>query len=204
MHTPSSHHWQCLKRVLRYVCGTISYGLAIRRSSLPLQVTAFADSDWAGNVDDRTSTSAYLVYLGPTLISWRSQKQRTVACSSTEAEYRAIAHAAAELAWVQNLLHELHQPLTSSPTLLSDNLGATYFSANPLFHSRMKHLAIDYHFVCQLVQDGRFHVRYIPTAHQLTDMLTKPLPSTRFLLLRSKIGVVDTSSILRGRIREKE
>ncbi|CAL1353625.1 unnamed protein product [Linum trigynum] len=204
MHSPSSHHWQCLKRLLRYVCGTLSYGLAIRRSSLPMRITAFADSDWAGNIDDRTSTSAYLVYLGSTLISWHSQKQRTVARSSTEAEYRAIAHATAELEWVRNLLQELHQPLTESPTVLSDNLGATHFSANPVFHSRMKHLALDYHFVRQLVQSGRLSVRYIPTAQQLADMLTKPLAASRFLLLRSKIGVVDTSSILRGRIREKE
>ncbi|CAL1406776.1 unnamed protein product [Linum trigynum] len=204
MHSPSSHHWQCLKRLLRYVRGTIYYGLAIRRSSLPMHVTAFADSDWAGNADDRTSTSAYLVYLGSTLIFWRSQKQRTVARSSIEAEYRAIAHATAELEWVRNLLQELHQPLPGPPTVLSDNLGATYFSANPVFHSRMKHLALDYHFVRQLVQSGRLSVRYIPTAQQLADTLTKPLPATRFLLLRSKIGVVDASSILRGRIREEK
>ncbi|CAL1409091.1 unnamed protein product [Linum trigynum] len=204
MHSPSAYHWKCLKRLLRYVCGTISYGLAIRRSSDPLRLTAFADSDWAGNLDDRTSTSAYLLYFGSTLISWRSKKQRIVARSSTEAEYRAIAHAATELEWVQNLLTELRQPLSVSPTLFSDNLGATSFSSNPVFHSRMKHLALDYHFVRQLVQDGRLTVRYIPTAQQLADVLTKPLAATRFLLLRSKIGVVDTTSILRGRIREKE
>ncbi|CAL1371894.1 unnamed protein product [Linum trigynum] len=203
MHAPTTSHWKCVKRLLRYVSGILTYGLSIRRSSGSLSLPAFADADWAGNLDDRSSTSGYLVYLGSTLISWRSQKQRTVARSSTEAEYRAIANATAELEWVQNLLHELFHPLAGAPTLYSDNLGATYFSSNPVFHSRMKHLVIDYHFVRQLVQAGRLRVSYVPTSHQLADALTKPLPSTHFLLLRAKIGVVDTSSVLRGRIRDK-
>ncbi|CAN1174147.1 Retrovirus-related Pol polyprotein from transposon RE2, partial [Linum perenne] len=172
MHAPTTAHWQCVKRILRYICGTRTYGLHIRRQQLPFKLEAFADSDWAGNLDDRTSTSAYLIYLGTNLISWRSQKQRTVARSSTEAEYRAIAHATAEIEWVRNLLHELHQPITQSPTLYSDNLGATYFSSNPVFHSRMKHLALDYHFVRQIVQDGRLRVCHISTIQQLADSLT--------------------------------
>ncbi|CAL1355122.1 unnamed protein product [Linum trigynum] len=140
-----------------------------------------------------------------TLFTWApllSQKQRTVSCSSTKAEYRSIANATVELEWIQNLLVELRQPVPAPPTLYSDNLGATYFCSNPVFHSRMKHLALDYHFVRQLVHAGRLRVCYIPTAHQLADALTKPLSTTRFLLLRSKIGIVDTSSVLRGRIRE--
>ncbi|CAL1362597.1 unnamed protein product [Linum trigynum] len=201
MHSPKSSHWQCVKRLLRYVSGTLTHGLSIRRSPGALSLSAFADADWAGNLDDRSSTSSYLVYLGSTLISWRSQKQRTVARSSTEAEYRAIANATAELEWVRNLLHELHHPLAAAPTVYSDNLGATYLSSNPVFHSRMKHLALDYHFVRQLVQAGRLQVSYVPTTNQLADALTKPLPATRFLLLRAKI--VDTSSVLRGRIRNK-
>ncbi|CAL1362863.1 unnamed protein product [Linum trigynum] len=202
MHSPSASHWQSLKRLLRYVTGTIHHGLIIHRSPQPLTLSAFADSDWASNLDDRSSTSAYLLYLGSTLVSWRSQKQRTVARSSTEAEYRAIAHASAEIEWLQNLLQELHHPLQAPPTLYSDNLGTTYFCSNPVFHSRMKHLALDYHFVSHLVQEGRLVIRYIPTTQQLVDVLTKPLPAARFLLLRSKIGVVDTTSVLRGRIRD--
>ncbi|CAL1402685.1 unnamed protein product [Linum trigynum] len=97
MHVPTSHHWQCLKRLLCYVRVTITYGLAIRHTGLPLRLTAFVDSNWADNLDDRTSTSAYLVYLGSTPISWCSHKKRTVALSSTEVEYRVIAHVAAEL-----------------------------------------------------------------------------------------------------------
>ncbi|CAL1407242.1 unnamed protein product [Linum trigynum] len=81
MHAPSSSHWQCVKRLLRYVSGTLTCGLSIRRSNAPLRLSAFADSAWVGNLDDRSSTSGYLVYFCSTLISWRSQKQRTVARS---------------------------------------------------------------------------------------------------------------------------
>ncbi|CAL1405424.1 unnamed protein product [Linum trigynum] len=100
MHAPMAHHWQCVKRLLRYVSDTLSYGISIRHTASPLALTAFADSDWVGNRDDRSSTSRYLVYFGSTLISWRSQKQRTVVLSSTEAEYHAIAHATIELEWI--------------------------------------------------------------------------------------------------------
>ncbi|CAL1399312.1 unnamed protein product [Linum trigynum] len=79
MHAPSAQHWQCVKRLLRYISGTLTFGLSIRRSSTPFTLTAFSDSDWAGNLDDPSSTSGYLIYFGSTLISWRSQKQRTVA-----------------------------------------------------------------------------------------------------------------------------
>ncbi|CAL1356116.1 unnamed protein product [Linum trigynum] len=175
MRAPSSYHWQCLKRLLRYVCGTISYGLAVRRASLPLQLTAFSDSDWAGNQDDRTSTSAYLLYLGSTLISWRSQKQRTVSRSGTEAEYRAIAHATAELEWLQ----------------LQSSLPFSYEA----FGTRLA--------LCSSTSPSWPPQRPL-CAQQLTDALTKPLVAPRFRLLRSKIGVVDTTSILRGRIRDKE
>ncbi|CAL1385136.1 unnamed protein product [Linum trigynum] len=200
MHSPSQLHWQSVKRLLRYLKGTMHHGLRLAPVSTP-SLVAFADSDWAGDPDDRTSTMGYLLYYGGNLISWKSKKQRSVARSSTEAEYRAVAHATAEMLWVQNLLSELHQPPPHPPVLYSDNLGAVHFSANPVFHSRMKHLALDFHFVRELVQASALHVRHIPTAHQLADSLTKPLPITRFQLLRSKIGV-EPASILRGRDKD--
>ena len=94
---------------------------------------------------------AFLIFLGANPISWSSTKQRIVACSSTEAEYRAIAATSVELQWVKLLLSKLLAPVQLPSTLFSDNLGATYLSANPVFHSHMKHLTIDYHFVCDLV-----------------------------------------------------
>ncbi|WMV23692.1 hypothetical protein MTR67_017077 [Solanum verrucosum] len=134
MQNPTTTHWQALKRVLRYLKATIYHGLHLKRDS-PLMLRAFSDADWAGNLDDRSSTSAYIVYLGSNPISWSSKKQKTIARSSTEAEYRAVASTASELAWVHALLHELHQCPSSTPTILCDNIGTTYACANPVFHS---------------------------------------------------------------------
>ncbi|XP_019152218.1 PREDICTED: uncharacterized protein LOC109149050 [Ipomoea nil] len=121
MHSPTTEHWAMLKRVLRYVKGTLHFGLFIRPSS-SVAVHAFSDSDWAGDPADRKSTSGFAVFLGGNLISWSCQKQRTVARSTTEAEYKALADVSAEVTWLVSLLHELGVSLAAPPTLWCDNL----------------------------------------------------------------------------------
>ncbi|XP_021729756.1 uncharacterized protein LOC110696710 [Chenopodium quinoa] len=106
MHCPTDFHMQSLYRLLRYLNGTSNMGLIIHKNS-PLSLHAYSDVDWARDTDDFISTTAYIVYLGKYPISWSSRKQKTHAKSSTEAKYRAVAAASAELLWVQNLLHEL-------------------------------------------------------------------------------------------------
>lgn len=106
-------------------------------------------------------------------------KQRSVVRSSTEAEYRAIASAASEVQWVRSLLAELGVSLYSPPVIYSDNIGATYLCANLVFHSRMKHISIDYHFVRDLVQRSMLCVSRVSSAHQLANALTKTLSRTR-------------------------
>ncbi|GKU86988.1 hypothetical protein SLEP1_g1451 [Rubroshorea leprosula] len=155
----------------------------------------------AGDKDTFVSTTDYLVFLGATPISWKASKQKAIARSSIEAEYRALAAASSELVWVLHLLRELGLPSGTPPVLYCDNVGATYLSSNPVMHSRMKHIAIDLHFIRDLVDKRILRVSHIASADQLADGLTKPLPSFRFALLRSKIGVVDGSTILRGRIK---
>ena len=201
MHKPTTTHWTTTKRLLRYLKQIIFYGIQVHRAG-PSVLHTYSDADWAGNVDDRTSTSAYISFLGPNPISWTSKKQRAVARSSTEAEYRALANAASETIWLSTLFKELAFPIQDSPLLLCDNLGATHLSFNPVNHSRMKHIQIDLHFVRDLVQQGSLQVRHVHTQDQLADLLTKPLSKQRTTVLRNKIGLADGSSILRGRIRE--
>jgi hypothetical protein len=203
MHSPTQTHWTATKRLLRYLKNTIFHGINIRKTSSPA-LTCFSDADWAGSLDDRKSTSAYLIFLGHTPISWSSKKQRAIARSSTEAEYRALATAAAESMWLLSLFQELKFTLTQPPTLLCDNLGATHLSFNPVQHSRMKHIQIDIHFVRDLVAKKILNVKHVHTADQLADLLTKPLSRQRTDYLRNKIGLSDGSPFLRGRIKETE
>ncbi|XP_019188346.1 PREDICTED: uncharacterized protein LOC109182649 [Ipomoea nil] len=188
MHAPTTDHWVLLKRVLRYIKGTLNYGLRLSPSTSP-DIHAFSDSDWAGCPVDRKSTSGYAVFLGTNLVSWLSRKQRTVARSSTEAEYKALADVSAEVTWIVSLLRELGLHFGNPATLWCDNLGATYLCANPVFHARTKHVEIDFHFVRDKVAADDFIVNFVSTKDQLADIFTKPLPGPRFVTLRDKLSV---------------
>jgi histone deacetylase 1/2 len=127
LQAPTSIHWSAVKRILRYLKHTSSLGLLIQRSN-SLLLSGFADADWAGCPDDRRSTGGHAVFLGGNLVAWSSRKQPTVSRSSTEAEYKSVANATAEIMWIQGLLQELGIFLSRAPCLWCDNLGATYLS----------------------------------------------------------------------------
>ncbi|KAJ4774690.1 Gag/pol [Rhynchospora pubera] len=188
MHSPTSVHWSAVKRILRYLKGSADHGLLLKPSGSPL-LHAYTDSDWAGCPDDRRSTSAFCIYLGPNLISWSSKKQPTVSKSSTEAEYRSLALAGAELAWVQYILKELHITLSQPPVLWCNNIGATYLASNPMFHARTKHVEIDFHFIRERVVNKQLLVKFISSRDQIADGLTKGLTVNRFLDIISKLMV---------------
>ncbi|XP_031116906.1 uncharacterized protein LOC116020577 [Ipomoea triloba] len=188
MHSLTEAHWALLKRVLRYVKGSQEFGLRIVASS-STDIQAYSNSDWAGCPIDRKSTSGYAVYLGDNLVSWGSRKQRTVARSSTEAEYKGLADVYAEVTWIVSLLVELGFHSGKPATLWCDNLGATYLAANPVFHARTKHVEIDYHFVRDKVATGDLIVNFVSTRDQIADIFTKPLPAHRFQFLRDKLNV---------------
>ncbi|KAI0519586.1 hypothetical protein KFK09_007037 [Dendrobium nobile] len=186
MHHPQLFHFQLLKRLLRYIKGTIHYGLPIFRSTLHL--TAFSDSDWASDSTDRKSITGYCAFLGDTLISWIVKKQTAVARSSTEAEYRAIATAACDIIWLQRLLTEFG--IHTSPTkLFCDNVSALALAVNPVFHARTKHIEIDCHFIRDCIKRQQITVHHIASQDQPADLFTKSHSALRFSHLRTKLTV---------------
>ncbi|XP_066323915.1 uncharacterized mitochondrial protein AtMg00810-like [Miscanthus floridulus] len=123
MHSPRAAHWNLVKRILRYLRGSINDGIFISASPSN-NLTAYSDADWAGCPDTRRLTSGYCVFLGDSLVSWSSKRQPTVSRSSAEAEYRAVANAAAECCWLRNLLHELHVDVRKATVIYCDNISA--------------------------------------------------------------------------------
>lgn len=152
-------------------------------------ISAFSDADWAGNVDDRKSTGGFLVYFGSNLVSWSSRKQVTISRSSTESEYKTLANATAEIVWVQSLLGELGIFQQKPPVLWCDNLGAKYLSANPVFHTRTKHIEVDFHFVRERVANKTLEIRFVSSQDQLADGLTKPLGIQQLKTLRHNLNL---------------
>ncbi|KAM2479128.1 hypothetical protein PS1_002899 [Malus domestica] len=179
MNSPIEVHYALVKRILRYIQGTINCGLTYSAPS-DYSITAFSDSDWAANPNTRRSITGFVVYIRNNPISWQSKKQSSVSRSSTEAEYKTLAHCATNIAWISLLLKDLHQPLLLPPLLHCDNLSALALCANPVFHTRIKHLDIHFHFVREKVQKKDLLVQYVPTDDQTADVFTKGLHGPTF------------------------
>ncbi|GKE87758.1 ribonuclease H-like domain-containing protein [Tanacetum coccineum] len=188
MHDPREPHLEVLKRILRYVRGTLDYGLQPFASSTS-QLTAYSDADWAGCPSTRRSTSGYRVFLGDNLLSWSSKRQHTISHSSAEAEYRGVANVVAQTAWIRNLLLELHSPLHAATLVYCDNVSEIYLSSNPVQHQRTKHIEIDIYFVRDQVATGHVCVLHVPSRFQYVDIFTKGLPSPLFTDFWSSLSV---------------
>nr|GEX36816.1 ribonuclease H-like domain-containing protein [Tanacetum cinerariifolium] len=144
MHDPSEPHFTDLKRILRYVRGTVAFGLQLHASSTA-QLIAYTYADWAGCLVTRRSTSGYYVFLGDNLLSWSARRHVTLSRISAEVEYRGVVNVVAEIAWLQNLLLEFHAPLTTATLVHYDNVSAVHLSTNHVQHQRTKHIEIDIH-----------------------------------------------------------
>lgn len=180
---PTEAHLTAIKRILRYLKGTIN--LALKYSDEPDSLIGYSDADWAGNLD---STTGNLFLLGGGAVSWLSKKQPVVALSTSEAEYVALSSAAQEAVWLRRMLTELG----ASPEcviLMEDNQSAIALAKNPVSHARTKHIDIRYHYVREVIQSGTVDVQYCPTAEMNADLLTTPLPIGPFEKLRVALGM---------------
>nr|KAJ0217947.1 hypothetical protein LSAT_V11C300155900 [Lactuca sativa] len=188
MHSPTNRHWQAIKRILRYLNGTRNYSLQFK-STKAIGLHAFSDSGWNSNPDDSRSQYGFAIFHGSNLISLTSRKQRVVARSSTEAEYRALAHKTAELLWLKQLIQDLQVPISAPPLLLCDNVGAIFMTMNPVISTRSKHIALDFHLIREQVESGQLKISHVSSVDQLANVFTKPLGKDRINFLRSKLQV---------------
>ncbi|XP_040967354.1 uncharacterized mitochondrial protein AtMg00810-like [Gossypium hirsutum] len=155
MHNPLDMHFKAVKRILRYLHGTLDHGLHFTKNS-KLLLERFSDASWGSDINDRRSTSGYCVFLGGSPISWSSRKQQVVSRSTAEAEYRSLAHVIAEMIWIQSLLTELGVSLRGKALVWCDSSATVAVAGNPVLHSKFKHVELDLFFVREKVAQGLF------------------------------------------------
>ncbi|XP_048442595.1 uncharacterized mitochondrial protein AtMg00810-like [Pyrus x bretschneideri] len=159
MHSPTMEHFNLVKRLLRYLKGSIGRGIIMKKNE-STEITGYCDADWAGNSIDRKSTTGYCTFVGGNLVTWKSKKQAVVARSSTKAEYRAMASTACELIWLKGLLCDLGVSTTQSMSLFCDNQAVMHIASNPVFHERTKHIEVDCHYVRAQLLNSRSLIMY--------------------------------------------
>ena len=196
MEAPGKEHWAAVKHILRYVKGTIGYGCKYERGTrLKPILLGYSDSDFAGDLEDRKSTTGVVYFLGKSLVTWASQKQKIVALSSCEADYVAAAAAACQGVWLSRLIADLLATKEMPVKLLMDNMSAIALSKNPVHHDRSNHIDTKYHFIRDCIEEGKVKVDHVGTAAQLADIFTKSLGRVRFVELRGALGVVQVQQI---------
>ena len=177
-----------MKKILRYIRGTSDVALCFGESDLT--VKGYVDSDYAGDLDGSKSTTGYVFTLSGGTVSWVSKLQSVVAMSTTEAEYVAAAQASKEAVWLKMLLEELgHEQ--EKITLFCDNQSALYLARNPTFHSKTKHIRVQYHFVREKVEEGTVDMQKIHTDDNVADYLTKAINCDKFIWCRSSCGLAE-------------
>ncbi|GJW49417.1 retrovirus-related pol polyprotein from transposon TNT 1-94 [Tanacetum coccineum] len=184
---PTEKHLQAVKRIFRYLKGTINMGLWYSKDT-DMSLTAYADADHAGCQDTRRSTSGSAQFLGDKLVSWSSKKQKCTAISSTEAEYIALSGCCAQILWMRSQLTDYGFQFNKIP-LYCDNKSAIALCCNNVQHSRAKHIDVRYHFIKEQVENGVVELYFVRTEYQLADIFTKPLPRERFNFLIDKLGM---------------
>ncbi|KAM1111108.1 hypothetical protein ACFX13_010490 [Malus domestica] len=194
MNSPTKKHLGIARRVLRYVQGTLNYGIEYVKDKSAILI-GFCDADWAGSEDDSRSTSGYAFSFGSGVFSWASVKQNTVALSTAEAEYVSASEATAQSIWLRFVLDDFGEMQTEATPLFCDNMSAISMAKNPVFHQRTRHINRRYHFIRETLQEGVIDLKFCRSEEQLANIFTKALPKDRFNHLRLRLGVKPVSSL---------
>lgn len=172
------------------ICEGFNYKCLVfdRAKSTTLNVVGYVDSDYGGDLDHRRSTSGYIFSLCASSISWKASLQSIAALSTTEAEYIAATEGVKEAIWLRGLLNELG--ITQGTTeVFSDSQSAIHLTKNDAYHSKTKHISVKYHFIRDIISQGEIAVKKVHTSENPADMLTKPLPITKFEHCLNLVGV---------------
>ncbi|MCP3664820.1 MAG: DDE-type integrase/transposase/recombinase [Gammaproteobacteria bacterium] len=186
---PYGVHWKAVKRVLAYVKGTLDLGIKFQADSEEYLV-AYADADYAGDLDKRRSTSGNVMFCGGAPIAWLSQKQPVVALSTAEAEYVSLCESSKKIVWLRRLLGDLGLEQKQPTVVYEDNQATMALADNPGMYPKVKHIATRFHFVREAVENGEVKVEFCPSVDMVADILTKPLPKESFFKFRSSLGLV--------------
>ena len=176
---PTSHQWEGILHVMRYLQGTLRHSLILGgaegETGHALKLIGYSDADWGANDEERRSISGYSFFLGGGLVSWSSKRQATPALSSTEAEYMALARATKEALWLQRVVGGLLGKTPGTVPIHVDNSSCISLSKNPEDHDRTKHIDIQYHFLRHHVALKHVRIHYCPTEEMVADVMTKGL-----------------------------
>ncbi|GJS40955.1 retrovirus-related pol polyprotein from transposon TNT 1-94 [Tanacetum coccineum] len=184
---PTEKHLKEVKRIFRYLRGTVNTGLWYSKDS-GIELTGFSDADYAGCKDTFKSTSGGAQFLGEKLVSWSSKKQDCTALSTAEAEYVSLSVCCAQVLWMRTQLTDYGFHFNKIP-IYCDSKSAIAISCNPVQHSRTKHIAVRYHFIKEHVEMGTIELYFVKTDYQLADLFTKALPVDRFNYLVRRLGM---------------
>ena len=184
---PSKEHLDKALYICRYLLGTPNYAL-VYDGPEDGGLEAYADSDWASNPNIWKSTSGYVVKLMGTIFSWNTHVQKTIALSSTEAEYMSLSDTSHQLIWVKNLFSKLGIQLAPIP-LYGDNQGSIFIASNPVQEKRSKHIDLHYHYIRDVVQSGKIELFFVEGTQNPADMFTKNLGRVKFLKFREQLGL---------------
>lgn len=187
---PCEKHWVAMKCLLRYIVGTIDYGLVYGKHTSPSELFGFVDADYASNKDNRKSTTSFMYTWCGNCISWKSQQQPIVALSSTEAEYISAVEASKEAIWLQGILGEIERKCYTS-VLHMDSQSALFMCKDPVFHERTKHIDVRYHFIRDEVAKKRLLVKKINGKVNPADFGTKIVTVDKFVFCRDFLHVID-------------
>ena len=191
MSKSGKEHWTVVKRVFRYLCGTTDHAICYQGRAGPnrvLDVHGFVDVDWSRDLDHRISTSGYVFNLFGGVIRWMSKKRDVVALSTIEDEYMEVTHASKEVVWLQRLCSKIgfKQEVVR---IDCDSRSAIFLAKNPSYHSKMKYIDVQYHFVRDMVESKKVLLEKVDTLDNVADSLTKSVSTKKFSWCRAIMGI---------------